>query len=387
MRIVGFSEKSIPISRYDDPSIPSGGLTTSIVALTTDVLREGRPVVGFGFSSIGRYGQGGLMRERFAPRLIAAAASSLASDDESNIDPFKAWNVMMSGEKPGGHGERCVAVGTLDMALWDAAGKIAGLPLYRLLCERLGRAHGVTTVDVYASGGYPYPSEDLRRLQDEIRSLLEVGHTSFKIKIGAADLARDMRRIEAVLRLLPSGARLAVDAMNAYDAHSAPLVAAELAPLGLRWFEDVCDPHDFATQSLVTASYQAPIAAGEALFSAAEAVLLDRYGGMRRDRDVLLFDPVHCYGVPGFFRIVRELTEAGWPRAAFWPHGGHLFTLHVAAAFGLAGSEINARSFAPFGGPGDDCALIDGRLMLSDAPGVGFEKKRHLHALFEALPK
>src|SRR4051794_37619253 len=127
MRIVDIRERSVPISRYADPTIPSGGLTTSIVAVTTDVIRGGKPVVGFGFSSIGRFAQSGLVRERFAPRLLAAG--DLAAQDGGTLDPFRAWAAMMKGEKPGGHGERCVAVGTLDMALWDAAAKIADVPL------------------------------------------------------------------------------------------------------------------------------------------------------------------------------------------------------------------------------------------------------------------
>jgi L-alanine-DL-glutamate epimerase-like enolase superfamily enzyme len=115
MRIVDIRERTVGISRYCDPAIPSGGLTTSIVALTTDVARGGRPVTGYGFSLVGRFGQGGPIRERFAPRLIAAG----------DVDPLEAWAAMMRGEKPGGHGERCVAVGTLDIALWDAAAKTA----------------------------------------------------------------------------------------------------------------------------------------------------------------------------------------------------------------------------------------------------------------------
>ena len=150
MRIVDIREKSVDISRYRDPAIPSGGLTTSIVALTTDVVRDGRPVVGYGFSSVGRFAQGGLIRERFAPRLLQAG----------DVDPLSAWTAMMKGEKSGGHGERCVAIGTLDMALWDAAAKIAGVPLHRFLRQHLGiDPAGATHVDVYASGGYPYPRD------------------------------------------------------------------------------------------------------------------------------------------------------------------------------------------------------------------------------------
>lgn len=139
MRIIEIRERSIPVSRYDDPVIASGGLTTSLVAVTTDVMRAGKPVIGYGYASIGRFAQGGLIRERFAPRVLSAAAHDFGDDSGVTLDPFRAWRVMMTGEKPGGHGERCVAVGALDMAIWDAAAKIAGLPLYRFLSDKLGR--------------------------------------------------------------------------------------------------------------------------------------------------------------------------------------------------------------------------------------------------------
>jgi L-alanine-DL-glutamate epimerase-like enolase superfamily enzyme len=123
MRITNIQERSVPISRYADPAIPSGGLTTSVVAVTTDVMRDGKPVVGYGFGSVGRFTQGGLMRERFMPRLLGAVDGALADEEGINLDPFRAWKIMLAGEKPGGHGERCVAVGTLDMAIWDAAAR------------------------------------------------------------------------------------------------------------------------------------------------------------------------------------------------------------------------------------------------------------------------
>ena len=113
-------------------------MTLSVVAVVTDVIREGRPVVGYGFNSNGRYGQGGLIRERFVPRLLEADPQSLVDDAGENLDPHRIWAQMMTNEKPGGHGERSVAVGTIDMAVWDAVAKIADQPLFRLLAERYG---------------------------------------------------------------------------------------------------------------------------------------------------------------------------------------------------------------------------------------------------------
>jgi D(-)-tartrate dehydratase len=386
MRIVEIRERAIGISRYRDPGIPSGGLTTSLVAVVTDVVRDGAPVAGYGFASVGRYAQGGLIRERFAPRLLRAAAQDITTDDGANLDPFRAWTVMMTGEKPGGHGERCVAVGALDMALWDAAAKIAGLPLHQFLAGRLGRDVTASQVPVYASGGYRYPDNDIAGLSQEIRYFADLGFTHAKIKIGGgASLDDDLRRIDAAAAQLDGSGHLAVDAMNSCDPGTALAAATALARFGLWWFEDICDPLDFETHARVAARYDPPIAAGEALFSAAEAALLDRYGGLRRDRDILLFDPVHCYGLPGYLRIIDTLTGAGWPRSAFWPHGGHLFSHHLVAALGLGGAELNPLAFHPFHGPPPALAVNAGRIRLPDVPGVGFELSNDAWQAFRSL--
>ena len=373
MRIVEVRERSIAVSRYADPAVPSGGLITSLVAVVTDVMCEGRPVVGYGFASVGRFAQGGLIRERFAPRLLNAGPAALDDDTGANLDLFRVWREMMRGEKPGGHGERCVAVGTLDMAIWDAAAKIAGKPLHRFLAERLGNDAPPTRLRVYAGGRYPYPQADLARLSDEIRAFVDLGFTHAKIKIGSAPLDEDLRRIEAAAAQLAAPAHLAVDAMNSYGRDQALAAADMLNSLGLYWFEDICDPLDFDTLSQVASAYPHPIAAGEALFSLAEAKLLDRHGGLRPAQDILLFDPVHCYGLTHYIEMVRHLTARGWPRTAFWPHGGHLFSPHVAAALDLGGVEINPLGFKPFRGTGSAMEIADGFVSLPDAPGIGFE--------------
>lgn len=385
MRIIDVRERPIEISRYRDPGIPSGGLTTSLVAVVTDVIRGGRPVVGYGFASIGRYAQSGLIRERFVPRLLRAPAQDITTDDGANLDPFRAWTVMMTGEKPGGHGERCVAVGTLDMALWDAAAKIADLPLHQFLAGRLGRNVTAAEVPVYASGGYPYPDDDIAALTEEVRRFTDLGFTRVKIKIGATSLDQDLRRIEAAAARLADSQHLAVDAMNRYDPAMSLTAATALARFGLWWFEDICDPLDFATHARVAARYDSPIAAGEALFSAAEAALLDQYGGLRRARDVLLFDPVHCYGLPGYLQIIDTLTDAGWPRSAFQPHGGHLFSFHLVAALGLGGAESNPLAFHPFHGPPAALPVSAGRVRLPDVPGIGFELHEDAWQAFRSL--
>jgi len=127
------------------------------------------------------------------------------------------------------------------------------------------------------------------------------------------------------------------------------------------------------------------VAAGEAIFSTAEARLLERHGGLRPDRDILLFDPVHCYGLPGYLQIISHFEKCGWGRDRFWPHGGHLFCLHVVKALGLGGAEVNPFCFHPFGGLPDGFAPEHGGVAVPDAPGIGFETKQDLADLFGEL--
>ena len=149
-------------------------------------------------SQHGRYGQGGLIRERFRSRILEADARSLMDDACDNIDPAKVWAAMMMNEKPGGHGERSVAVGTLDMAVWDAVAKIENKPLFRLLSERHGR-DADPSVFVYAAGGYYDPGKDNSALRAEMRGYLDRGYSVVKMKIGGASIEEDRARIEAVL--------------------------------------------------------------------------------------------------------------------------------------------------------------------------------------------
>src|ERR1035437_2862979 len=217
VRIVDVREMTKPIaSPIRNAYIDFSKMTTSLVAVVTDVVRDGRPVVGYGFNSNGRYGQGGLIRERFAPRLMEADPKMLLDDAGDNLDPDRVWAALMSNEKPGGHGERSVAVGTIDMAVWDAVAKIAGKPLFRLLAERHSRTAD-TRVFVYAAGGYYYSGKGLSMLRGEMRGYLDRGYNVVKMKIGGAPIAEDRTRIEAVLEEIGSEAQLAVDATGRFD--------------------------------------------------------------------------------------------------------------------------------------------------------------------------
>jgi L-alanine-DL-glutamate epimerase-like enolase superfamily enzyme len=386
MKILDIHEMTVPLkSDIRNAFIDFSQMTCSMVAVVTDVVRNGRRVVGYGFNSNGRYGAGGLLRERFIPRILHAEPQALVNDDGANLDPHRIWQVMMIGEKPGGHGERSVAVGTLDMAIWDAVAKIDAKPLYRLLAERYRGGEVDDAVFVYAAGGYYQPDKTLQALQDEMRRYLNLGYTMVKMKIGGVPLAEDLRRIEAVLAVVGDGQALAVDANGRFDLAEALAYAEALAPYGLRWYEEAGDPLDYTLQAELANHYDRPMATGENLFSMQDARNLIRYGNMRPDRDILQFDCALSYGLVEYMRTLEMLKEHGWSARQCIPHGGHQLSLNIAAGLGLGGNESYPGIFEPFGGFADGVPVEAGYIRLPDIPGIGFETKAKLSHLLRSL--
>ncbi len=385
MRIVDVREITQPIaSPIRNAYIDFSKMTTSLVAVVTDVIRDGRPVVGYGFNSNGRYGQGGLIRERFRGRILEAAPETLLDDSRDNFDPAKIWAAMMVNEKPGGHGERSVAVGTLDMAVWDAVAKIEQKPLFRLLAERHNR-EADPRVFVYAAGGYYYPGKDNSALRAEMRSYLDRGYNVVKMKIGGASIAEDRTRIEAVLAEIGSQAQLAVDANGRFDLETAIAYARMLREYPLFWYEEVGDPLDYALQAALSEFYPGPMATGENLFSHQDARNLLRYGGMRPDRDYLQFDCALSYGLVEYLRTLKVLEQFGWSPSRCVPHGGHQMSLNIAAGLGLGGNESYPDLFQPYGGFPDSVRVENGHVVMPDLPGIGFEGKSDLIEVMRAL--
>jgi D(-)-tartrate dehydratase len=386
MRIVEIREKTLPISSpIRNAYIDFSKMTLSLVAVITDVIRDGKPVVGYGFNSNGRYGQGTLMRERFIPRILESQAEALLNDAGTNIDPHRVWDCMYTNEKPGGHGERSVAIGTIDMAVWDAMAKIEGKPLYQVLADTYGDGQADPKIFVYAAGGYYYPGQDHGKLKDEMRSYIDRGYTVVKKKIGGADLDEDLRRIDSVLSVLQDGQKLAVDANGRFDLDTAIAYAKALSQYDLFWYEEAGDPLDFELQATLRNHYTNPMATGENLFSMQDARNLIRYGGMRPDRDWLQFDCALSYGLVEYLRTLDMLKEHGWSPKRCIPHGGHQMSLNIAAGLGLGGNESYPDLFQPFGGFPDNAKVENGYVTLPALPGIGFEGKSDLFAVMQAL--
>ncbi len=386
MKITEIRESTRSIqSNIRNAYIDFSKMNLSLVAVVTDVIRDGRPVIGYGFNSNGRYGQGHLMRERFIPRILEAPADSLLDEAGDNLDPHKIWATMMTNEKPGGHGERSVAVGTMDMAIWDAVAKIAGKPLYQLLAERYGNGQANRKVFVYAAGGYYWPGKGLTGLTDEMQSYLDRGYSVVKMKIGGASLSEDCQRIEAVLKMLAPGQRLAVDANGRFDLPTAIAYAKALAGYNLFWYEEAGDPLDYELQAALAPHYAPAMATGENLFSMQDARNLIRYGGMRADRDWLQFDCALSYGLVEYLRTLDMLKDYGWSSSRCIPHGGHQMSLAIAAGLGLGGNESYPDLFQPYGGFPDGVKVNNGYVELPELPGIGFEGKADLYAEMKRL--
>jgi L-alanine-DL-glutamate epimerase-like enolase superfamily enzyme len=386
MRIVDIRETAVPLnSTLANSSIDFSEMTTSVVAVITDVVRNGKPVCGFAFNSTGRYACGAQMRARFIPRILKAKPEALL-DDAGQFAPEKFLAVMMQNEKSGGHSERSVGIGTIEVALWDALAKIADKPLHILLAERFNGGKLAQNVFCYVGGGWYAPGKTTKDLQDEMRRHLDAGYTMVKMKVGGMKLADDLARVEAVTSVLLKGGQLAVDANSKFGRTDALAYARGLAPFGLRWFEEPCDPLDFALLAEIAAAYQPPLSTGENLFSTQDVENLVRFGGLKPERnDVIQIDPPQAYGIVQYARTLEVLARHGWPRSALFPHGGNQMSLAIAAGFGVGGAESYPGVFGDFGGFADDAVISNGFISLSDRPGVGFEGQARLYKIMREL--
>jgi L-alanine-DL-glutamate epimerase-like enolase superfamily enzyme len=386
MRIVAADARTVRLSApVRNSAIDFEDMTASALVLRTDARRHGKSVVGLAFDSIGRYDHSGLLRDRFVPRLLAADPRDYA-DDDGGIDPSRVWAILMKNEKPGGHGERCGAVGLIDAALWDLAAKRAEVPLWHYL-SRLEGAEGPPTAAVYVSGGHYRAENDVECLCEDVRRAMADGHRRFKIKIGGKEMGADLKRIEAVLRILEPQMHLAVDANSGFDLDNALNCVEALGSYPLMWLEEPLNPLDYESHRELAARSKMPLAVGENLFSVDDARNLLRYGGLRRDRDLLQFDISLSYGIVEYRRILVELAEQGWQRSQCAPHAGHLLAFNAVAGLGLGIAEAAMDTTSLFGRLTSGIEIAAGTARLPEAVGTGFEETSVYAEIFGELLK
>jgi L-alanine-DL-glutamate epimerase-like enolase superfamily enzyme len=357
--------------------------TVSLLAITTDRVVDGKPLVGLSFNSIGRYAQSGILNDRMIPRILNAAPDTLL--DGATLSAEKLLACALRNEKPGGHGDRAMAASALEMAVWDLNAKLAGEPASVTIARHFGRPARDERVAVYAAGGYYYDGADTGKLATELQTYGGRGFNRYKMKIGGAPLAEDVARIEAALAVAGSGAQLAVDSNGRFDLETARQYGRALAPYGLLWFEEPGDPLDLELHAALASEYQGALATGENLFSHQDVKNLLLFGGARPGRDIFQMDPGLSYGVTEYARMLAEMESRGFSRAQCFPHGGQLMGLHVVSGLNLGGSEVYPDVFQPLGGFGDEALIEDGYVRVPDTPGFGFEQKSNLVNAFARL--
>lgn len=411
MRLLDIREATLAIGEpMRNASIGFTSMTASVVAIRSDRRLDGQPVVGLAFDSIGRYGKGGLLRDRFIARLLQAPPEALL-DAEGVIEPRRCTAWLMAGEKEGGHGERPGAVGLLDAALWDLRAKLRGEPLWRTLAHDFGLTPGEGLVPTYASCGHfalPQaqvashgmqgdtnpPGGGLRTgapatLRDEVARCLDSGYITVKIKLDGRDARADALRVEQALSSGIRAEALAVDINGRWQRGDEAWIR-QLSGFGLAWVEEPASPLDYEALALFRTAWPGPVATGENLFSLDDTRNLWRYGGLDPLRDRIQVDPLLAYGVPEYAAILAEGASRGWSADAFWPHAGHLHAAHLVAAFGLGSHEAAPDASRLWGGFWDGVHPHDGWVRIPDVPGIGLEHKanlnHHLRALLDAPP-
>lgn len=386
VRIVEIRELSVPLQgQMANAVVDFTGHDVSLVAVVTDMIREGRPVAGLGFNSIGRFAQPGLLRQRFIPRILASTPDMLGAEPNGVPDPARVRACAMRGEKPGGHGDRAGAVGAIELAVWDLAAKLGDEPAWATIARAFGTSPHRDGCEVYAAGGYYRAGDSANGLAEEVRSYLGRGYKAMKMKIGGASMDEDIERVEQAIEVVGRADRIAVDANGRFGREDAMAWGARLDGYGLRWLEEMADPLDYGTHAALAAAMETPLATGENLFSREDVRNLLAFGNPRPGHDIFQMDAGLSYGLGEYAGMIADMEKAGHNRRQAMPHGGHLINLHIVTALGLGGCEAYPDVFVPFGGYAPQCRMEEGRIRPSDAPGFGLEQKVELRPFIERI--
>ena len=386
MKIKKILELTVPIhSTQRNSRFDFSKMNTSIVAVISDVIRNGRPLIGYAFNSFGRYGCGALLRERFIPKILEAPPESLLNDSQDNFDAQKIMNCLLARERAGGHAERSIPLGTLEVAVWDLIAKIQDRPLYLTLADFFNNGKSLAKVPCYVGGGWYFPGQTSNDLRQEMLKYLDDGYEMVKMKIGGLTMSEDVSRVETVLSVVSGGNNLAVDATCGFDRTRALAYAQALKQFELRWYEEPCDPMDFELYRELTEIYPHALATGENLSGERELQNFLRYSKFRPNLDIIQVDPPLSYGIGEYAKMMRLGKTLGFGAKSFFPHGGNLMCLHVVAGLGAAACEAYTGVFGIFGGFGNEVRIESGYANLPESPGIGFERQPQLYEIMRSM--
>jgi D(-)-tartrate dehydratase len=383
MKIVGIQEEAIKLNLSLSNSMFSfKEMTTSIVKVTID--NGSKLINGYAFNSTGRYACGAQMRNRFIPRILDHNQNDILRSN-GDIDTKKVVKKMLTGEKPGGDMERSVAIGTIEIALWDALAKNYDLPLYKYINNIYPEYNTTNKMFCYVGGGYYDEKKTLDDLAVEVQNNFDNGYRLMKIKVGGAPIKEDIERIERVIKVTGSPEKVALDANGGLTKDNYLEYAKQLSSYGLRWFEEPVQPSDYEGYNKFIEHYGSSVAGGENLYSEQDIYNLIKHGGFRVGKDVLQIDMPQSYGISYFKDCLDRLKQVNWSLDQITPHGGNQMSLHIACGFGLSMCEAYPNVFGVFSGYDDSYIVNDGYITLSDRPGIGFEGQNDLFNLFSEM--
>lgn len=314
---------------------------------------------GIGYAYAGTSGGAWLAQcvdELIAPLVVGQDAESHAA----NWDLVYRELLLL-----GRRGAMLRALSAVDIAAWDRAARAAGEPLWR----HLGGSR--TAIPAYASGGYYRDGDPLAAVTAEVERYRARGFRDYKMKVGGLPLAEDVERVRAARAALEPGARLALDANNAWTEVDAALEAAEAyAPFDIWWLEEPFLPDDVAAHAALARRSPIPVATGE--IEATHWAFADL---LRQEAAAILQpDAGVCGGVTDWLATARAAGAEAIPVAPHW---------HANLHAQLASAVDNCLCIEYFALEEDIYnfeALVDtplrvehGQALLTEAPGIGFD--------------
>ena len=317
-------------------------VTLSVVEIETDA----------GLTGLGLGGVNPSLLEQFKPLLIGA--------DPFNVE--RLWHALWVPKLVGRRGTETRTISSLDIALWDLVGKATGKSVHQLLGGYAER------IPVYIAGGYYEEGKGLKELADEMAENLRLGARAVKMKIGGAPIGEDVERVRVVRETVGPDVEVMVDANNAYPAHEAIRIAAQMEKYDIYWFEEPVGADDYAGCARVAQATTIPIATGENEYT--------RYGFrdliQHQAASILNADANICGGVTEFRRIAALAASHDLVIA---PHGSQDIHIHLVTGIpnGLI-LEYYRDTVDPMWGKTFNETLMlddDGMLAPPDRPGFG----------------
>ena len=321
---------------------------TEVAMLFAEIESErGHQGIGFSYSKrAGGYGLFAHARE-IAPNLIGEDPNDIA----------RIWDKLVwAGASVGRSGLATQAIAAFDVALWDMKAKRAGLPLAKLLGARRDSVRCYNT-----SGGFL--STPTEQLLANCEASIEAGIGGLKIKVGQPDPMIDLKRMEAVRKAVDGRVPLMVDANQQWDRPTAERVGRALEEFNLIWIEEPLDAYDVEGHARLAAQLVTPIASGEMLTNVAEHLALIQHDAV----DFIQPDAPRVGGITQFLKIAT-VAEQKYLKMA--PHFAMEIHLHLAAAYAHDTWVEHFDWLDPLFN--EHLEIKDGRMHLSDRPGLGF---------------